>query len=760
VVIRKLDANDKQNYGDTLIYVAADSKTPRTVLSTTMCEEKKALKERLRAIMAHKKATKTALVLSAILILALAGCAALLGAGSGENDLVEMEAIETDLGDGSFAVEIKWAGRTYSGFSYAGFMGDYRLGDVPASAHGKQIGYTTYITPDNGHVNVGYKIYEFKGYSPEEYLVVRDNVIMGGWSLYKADDFNGLNIATLAALRTPYVGDNGAVGKIVDALPPLGAKHTQRFFSVGDDYGTGYAPNTLTVYYEQEGHTNEDYAITPKNAILLFALIDNLEEVSVAIRRTPSGAELDKSGYTDRVTYNRTDIADYLTLAALTWSDFHDNWDAAAERAFALIGAPELYVPRVVIYEHNTDNTGFNPFVDSNSIDGFARIPFNSDGRIPLNETVTVVAASPAGTVKTVILYAEAGTEQNGKILREANTADPLVEPRYALGDFPVAEWYPDSFLGHIWAVTTDANGVEHTSEILNVIYEPNGGVYQRNPLSSGNVELYQSYIRTYAESRFIQIFSPYYDALRFAMSNYKEHIDGDTLTATFSYTMTHRNYYKDPDTVPYIREAKESGSTYYQTYYDEYNADKEGNFDLQFTAKIATDGTPDMNTAVILGNTAPVGEPVYNAPIEGYVLSGAAPAKGESEYTDIIGYISNFDGQTFEFDAIEWLTDVNDGERLAELGLNETNTPSLNNGFAIYNPDDAKQPIWLASDAVFQILEGGAPKTVGIDEFTANLNKYEPDLSTPYRVKAAYGKSPSDVTRYIATEIIEQYLP
>jgi ribosomal protein L11 methylase PrmA len=25
----------------------------------------------------------------------------------------------------------------------------------------------------------------------------------------------------------------------------------QKFFSIGDDYGTGYAPNTLTVYYEQ-----------------------------------------------------------------------------------------------------------------------------------------------------------------------------------------------------------------------------------------------------------------------------------------------------------------------------------------------------------------------------------------------------------------------------------------------------------------------------------------------------------------------------
>jgi hypothetical protein len=147
-----------------------------------------------------------------------------------------------------------------------------------------------------------------------------------------------------------------------------------------------------------------------------------------------------------------------------------------------------------------------------------------------------------------------------------------------------------------------------------------------------------------------------------------------------------------------------------------------------------------------------------YPAPI----IDKAALAQmvDESEYTEIIGYISNFNVQTFEFDEFEWLTDVNDGERLAELGLNETNTPSLNNGFAIYNPDDTTQTIWLTTETLFQILEEGTSKTVGADEFAPNLNKYEPLLSTPYRVKVAYGKSLAGVTRYIAVEITEQYLP
>jgi beta-lactamase regulating signal transducer with metallopeptidase domain len=93
-VIRKLDADGKQSYGDTLIAVAADSKMPRTVLSTTMCERKKSLKERLGAIMSYKRHTRAAVIVSAALIIGaiLAACA--LGAGSGAENIVLIATIE------------------------------------------------------------------------------------------------------------------------------------------------------------------------------------------------------------------------------------------------------------------------------------------------------------------------------------------------------------------------------------------------------------------------------------------------------------------------------------------------------------------------------------------------------------------------------------------------------------------------------------------------------------------------------------------
>lgn len=81
-MIRNLDQAGKRSYGETLISVAAVNKAPRTVLSTTMCEEKEALKERLDVIMKYQKRTWVALVFSTVMIL-LALCAVcLLGAGA------------------------------------------------------------------------------------------------------------------------------------------------------------------------------------------------------------------------------------------------------------------------------------------------------------------------------------------------------------------------------------------------------------------------------------------------------------------------------------------------------------------------------------------------------------------------------------------------------------------------------------------------------------------------------------------------------
>lgn len=72
-VIKRFDISEMQQYGDTLIAVAADS-IKKMPLSITMLEDKKNLKERLGAIMKHKKYSNRT-VITASIILVIIVCA-------------------------------------------------------------------------------------------------------------------------------------------------------------------------------------------------------------------------------------------------------------------------------------------------------------------------------------------------------------------------------------------------------------------------------------------------------------------------------------------------------------------------------------------------------------------------------------------------------------------------------------------------------------------------------------------------------------
>jgi len=89
IVIRNMGIADKKMYGNTLIDLATGTKLPRTVLSTTMCTEKRALKERLTSIMKSKRHTKLAAFVSMIIILTAVLAACTLGAGRNANDSEE-----------------------------------------------------------------------------------------------------------------------------------------------------------------------------------------------------------------------------------------------------------------------------------------------------------------------------------------------------------------------------------------------------------------------------------------------------------------------------------------------------------------------------------------------------------------------------------------------------------------------------------------------------------------------------------------------
>lgn len=127
-------------------------------------------------------------------------------------------------------------------------------------------------------------------------------------------------------------------------------------------------------------------------------------------------------------------------------------------------------------------------------------------------------------------------------------------------------------------------------------------------------VKTYYKQVIEYMAAEHIKAFSPYYDVIDQIASNYNENISEDNFEATFFYKEIYKNYYKDPDTVDYIKKAKEQNEEYYKALYDDYNIPKEGNYEFKITAKILPNKSLDMGTVHLYANSAPKGtswEPV-----------------------------------------------------------------------------------------------------------------------------------------------------
>lgn len=78
-VIRNMSPDEKRFYGNMLLSLSAGKKLSAGILATTLCENKKELKERLISIKNYQKKTARAAALSIVLALLLTGCAAALG---------------------------------------------------------------------------------------------------------------------------------------------------------------------------------------------------------------------------------------------------------------------------------------------------------------------------------------------------------------------------------------------------------------------------------------------------------------------------------------------------------------------------------------------------------------------------------------------------------------------------------------------------------------------------------------------------------
>ncbi len=81
-VIRRLDPADRRIYGETLLTMAAQKHLPAEMITTTMCEEKRDLKERLQSILLYRSKSAATILLSVFLACTVAGCGLALGAAT------------------------------------------------------------------------------------------------------------------------------------------------------------------------------------------------------------------------------------------------------------------------------------------------------------------------------------------------------------------------------------------------------------------------------------------------------------------------------------------------------------------------------------------------------------------------------------------------------------------------------------------------------------------------------------------------------
>lgn len=78
-LLREMDRDGKQSYGETLLALAAGNALPRRLVATTFATEKRNLKERLEQIMTYRKMSKVTLALLLAAAVLLGGCAAAVG---------------------------------------------------------------------------------------------------------------------------------------------------------------------------------------------------------------------------------------------------------------------------------------------------------------------------------------------------------------------------------------------------------------------------------------------------------------------------------------------------------------------------------------------------------------------------------------------------------------------------------------------------------------------------------------------------------
>ncbi len=345
-VIKNLNQAEKQAYGDTLISVVADHKYPLGVLQATMCEEKQSLKERLVAIMQHNQKSRLIKIISAVLVAGAVIAAIALGTSvETVNDkppelYISAEGAETKTAlTGSYSW--KYLGKSIQADSEHPVNFKYKFDNIVNTDAMQQIIISTqklkldkkydftidqisvykdgqlikksaepsfmngnlyFQAPPDAGEYIFHMILNFKNKGTVNYgFVVRVNMLT-------------YNLDEIAKNKTPYVGNHVKVLGVVGNIPAPDSYFRQQYISMVTDK----KPYKLTAFYEAQkdaAHSSEwpvvntdsvTYANLRKNALVVFCMIDNLDEVTFAFRNSQSTGDLDTSQYENSFTFQRS----------------------------------------------------------------------------------------------------------------------------------------------------------------------------------------------------------------------------------------------------------------------------------------------------------------------------------------------------------------------------------------------------------------------------------------------------------------------
>ena len=325
-VIRNMNAYNKQNYGETLLAVASTKKIPLPVVSTTMCAEKQAVKERLAAIMKSKKHTKLTVLVSTLILLAVVLTACALGAARGTlgsedtygNDIF-MDMVLAD-GGRVFVLENMTDEQQRNQMWAVSLFGDgtatlhnalyISVGIPPAP-------YNSFFIEENELVI--YSNYQaFDGRLMARFTIIDNDTLElisatpplmareGTRFVLTLDDFDIFTNADNGIEPIPHVGAAHETQRIVNAMPLPSNDMTLRSIQIGADHGGfGYGAYTLTVHYDLHGN-NHEYApgaAFERISSRLLGLIENLQAVTFSVI---SNEEVDTDNYIYRWSISRT----------------------------------------------------------------------------------------------------------------------------------------------------------------------------------------------------------------------------------------------------------------------------------------------------------------------------------------------------------------------------------------------------------------------------------------------------------------------